>query len=91
MLFRSKDYMPRILKDPEIVELPDEPSMTYAITVAVSGSMDAKTTSTYHKFLCRLDPEFTVLAWQLAVKRDDKLFATKEFIDFSKRFKVVFD
>jgi len=88
---KVKDYMPRILKDPETVELPDEPSMTYAITVAVSGSLDNKNVSTYHKFLCRLDPEFTVLAWQLAVKRDDKLFATKEFIDFSKRFKVVFD
>lgn len=88
---KVKDYMPKILKDPETCELPGEPSMTYAITVAVSGSMDAQNIGTYHKYLCRLDPEFTVLAWQLAVKRDDKLFATKEFIDFSKRFKVVFD
>lgn len=86
-----KDYMPRILKEPETVELPAEPSMCYAVTVAVSGQLNVKNASTLHKFLCRLSPEFTVLAWQLAVKRDQALFATKEFIDFSKRFKVVFD
>lgn len=86
-----KDYMPRIFKNPTTVELPTELSLTYAISVAVSGEMDAKNVGTYNKFLMRLDPEFITLAWQLAVKRDSKLFASPEFLEFSKKFKVVFD
>ena len=88
---KVKDYMPRILKDPQGVELPDETSLVYAVSIAASGTMDTKNVGILHQFLCRLDPEFTVMAWQLAVKRDDKLFATKEFIEFSKRFKVIFN
>lgn len=86
-----KDYIPRIQKEPETVELPTELSLCYAISVAVSGDMSTKNVGNYSKFLHRLDPEFVILAWQLAVKRDQALFATKEFIDFSKKFKVVFD
>lgn len=80
----------KILADPEGIELPEEASMTYATTVSVSGALTAKTVKPLHKFLVRLSPEFAVLAWQLAVKRDDGLFSTKEFIDFSQRYKVIF-
>lgn len=83
-------YMPRILKEPKTVDLPTEMGMTYAISVAVSGNMTTKNVSDYHAYLVRLDPEYVILAWQLAINRDTALMTTPEFIDFSKRYKAIF-
>lgn len=92
--------MPSILNDPVKAKLPEETSMQYAVAVAISGEMTPKTTPIYHKYLTRMPPEFVVLAWQLAVKRDVKpgqtsakgspLFKTAEFLDVAKRYKAVF-
>jgi len=82
--------MSKIRSNPEKAEIPREPSMQYAITVALSGEMDLKTVAGLHKYLVRMSPEFVVLAWQLATKRDEKLFKAPEFADFSNRYRVVF-
>ena len=79
-----------ILKDPTGVALPEELSMTYAVAVAVSGAMTPKTTTACYAFLKRLAPEFVVMAWQMAVRRDADLFGVDEFIDFSQEYKAVF-
>lgn len=79
-----------IIRNPQGAPLPDEPAMMYAVAVAVSGSMEAKTTHALHSYLKRLDPEFCVLAWSLALKRDDTLDRTPEFLDFSKHYRAVF-
>jgi hypothetical protein len=80
----------KILADPEGVPVPEEESLLYATTLSVSGAMDLKTTPALYKFLKRLDPEYTVLAWQLAVKRDKAIYTTKEFIPFSAEYKAIF-
>lgn len=80
-----------IIADPEKVKLPDEPSMRYATAISVSGAMDPKNVTQLYKFLLRLPPEFVVMAWQLAVKRNGALFNVKEFMDFSRRYQAVFD
>ena len=82
--------MPQIVSDPEKAEVPEEPSLRYAVAVACSGSLEPKNASVYNTYLMRMDAEFSILAWQLAVKRDPKLFETKEFVTFSKRYKSVF-
>jgi hypothetical protein len=82
--------MASIEKDPMGVKLPEEASMRYAITVAVSGVMTKKNVAPFHAFLMRMDPEFAILAWQLAMTRDQEITATKEFIDFSKKYRAVF-
>lgn len=91
-------YLPAIRKDPEGVALPPEfvkdkskgMSLTYAITVALSGELDKANIGSLHKFLTRLEPEYVILAWQLAINRDKTLRATKEFLEFAKRYKAVF-
>ena len=80
----------RIIADPLGVPLPDEASMQYATTVAVSGSMNMKTAKPLYQFITRMSPEFVVLAWQLALKRDPELYDTNEFLDFTKTYKAVF-
>lgn len=88
---KIKDMVPAILKDPESAKLPDERSLMYAVTVALSGNMNLKTVASIHKYLTRLDAEFTVLAWMLGTKRDPKLYTAPEYIQFSKQYKAVFD
>ena len=80
----------KILADPEGVELPKEAAMRYATTVAVSGAMTDKTIAAANTYLLRLDPEFSILAWQLAIRRDRVVAATKEFITFSKKYSALF-
>jgi hypothetical protein len=84
------DYMPRILKEPETIELPTEASMTYAITVSISGNMNTENIRAYYKFLTRLTPEFVVLAFQLATKRDKTLYDTPTFTQYARTYKVIF-
>lgn len=82
----------RILKDPTGVSLPDdkEPGMSYAMAVSVSGHMTKKNITPLHTYLMRLAPEYTVLGWTLAVKRDGTLDETREFIEFAKKHRAIF-
>ena len=79
-----------ILADPKGCAVPTEESMKYATAVSVSGAMTMKNTNTLYAFLKRMDPEYVILAWQLALTRDKQLFEHDDMIDFSKRYRVVF-
>ena len=80
-----------IIKDPEGVEVPQEANMRYALTISVSGALGGKNTTPLYTFLKRMPAEMVVLAWQLALKRDASLSHTPEFLDFTKRFRSVFN
>lgn len=85
--------MPRmsdIIATPEKVPVPDEAAMRYAVAVAVSGTMDHKVVAPLSVYLERMDPEFGVLAWQLALRRDPTISGTNEFIQFSKKYRAIF-
>lgn len=82
--------VPKIIASPKTVDVPTEPSMQYAVTVALSGAMTLDTVGAIHLFLQRMAPEFVVLSWQLAIKRDVKLLQSPEFLDLSKRYRAVF-
>lgn len=75
---------------PEEVPVPSEAAMRYAVAVAVSGTMTPKNTGPFSIYLQRMDPEFAVLAWQLALRRDPTVSGTKDFIDFSKKYRAIF-
>ena len=38
-----------------------------------------------------MPPEMVVLAWQLAAKRDTSLYTSPAFLDFTKRYRSVFN
>ena len=82
--------MDSIEKDPMGVELPAETSMCYALSIAVSGTMTPKNVKPFHTFLKRLSPEYAILAWKMAVTRDEDLFNTDEFLDCASEYKAVF-
>ena len=64
--------------------------MRYAIAVAISGAMNTENITPLCTYLGRMDPEFGVLAWQLAMRRDETVSGTKECIDFSKKYRAIF-
>lgn len=82
--------MSDIEANPDKVPTPEEAAMRYAVSVAISGTMTTKNTAPFNTYLQRMDPEFAVLAWQLALKRDGTICATKEFISFSKQYRAIF-
>lgn len=79
-----------ILADPVGCPLPKEEGMKYATAVSVSGAMTVKTVAPLFTFLKRMDPEYVILAWQLALARDMSLYEGPEMVEFSKRYRVVF-
>jgi hypothetical protein len=82
--------MADIEANPTGVPVPDEAAQRYAVAVAISGTLTPKNTAPFSMYLRRMDPEFGVLAWQLAMRRDPTVSGTKEFIDFSKEFRAIF-
>jgi len=77
------DKMPdieNIIKNPKDAQLPDGVGMTYAVTVALSGKMSVKNVANIHTYLERLSPEYVMMSWKLAMKRDQTLVSTDTFI-----------
>lgn len=82
--------MSDIEKSPTTVPVPDAAAMRYAVAVAISGTMEPKNTGPFNIYLERMDPEFGVLAWQLAIKRNKMITASQDFISFSKKYRAIF-
>lgn len=79
-----------IIARPLDVPIPNEASVQYALSVSVSGALTRGTAKPLCAFLDRMAPEFTVLAWQLAIKRDREMFDTSEYLDFAKTYQNLF-
>jgi hypothetical protein len=60
------------------------------VAVAISSALDKKRVAPLNTYLQRMDPEFAIMAWQLAIRRDEQLIVTSEFVDFSKKFRSIF-
>lgn len=81
-----------VLKAPRTYPVPEahDMSLAYATAVSLSGHMAPNTVDALHTYLTRLEPEFVVLAWKLAVGRTDTLCSTPAFAAFSKQYKAIF-
>jgi hypothetical protein len=80
----------QIEKDPEGVPVPDRAEVLYAVTVGISGALEHKNSKPLNTFLKRLAPEFSILAWQLAIRRNRQLVGCPEFIEISKLYRSIF-
>lgn len=70
----------QIIKDPEGVEFDKRLDMQWAMATHVAGNMDKSTADQLHKFLARLEPEMTVMAWTLAINKDEDITDTNAFL-----------
>jgi len=80
----------KIIAAPDKVKVPEEASMRYAMAINVSGSLSLENAAPLYQYLTRMDAEFMVLAWSMALKRDTRLWGSPEFIAFSKAYRGVF-
>lgn len=69
-----------IIKDPEGVRVDERLDMQWAMATHVAGNMTKATVNALHKFLARLEPEMCVMAWTLAINRDETVTDTDAFI-----------
>jgi hypothetical protein len=87
-----KKLMPSILKNPATAEIPTELSMQYAVSISISGDMSSDANcKPYNIYFDRISSEFGVMAWTLATARDEKLYKTQSFVDFSKKNKMIWE
>ena len=87
---KVRGMVKKILSDPAKAPLLEEQSEQYAVAVCLSGEMNEKNAGDVYTYLCRMEPMFTVLAMTLACGRDNTLFETPAFADYSIKFKQVY-
>lgn len=69
-----------IVANPTKVPVSTELDMQWAMATHVAGHMTKATADQLHQFLARLEPEMTVMAWTLAINRDDEITDTNAFL-----------
>ena len=79
-----------IIADPRGAPLPDDDGMCWATVMNISGDMTPSNAGPLSIYLDRiaaerrLGPEYKIAAWKTAVKRDEMLDRTPEFVEFSR-------
>lgn len=86
-VWRKMPSIKDIIANPLKVDVPTEPSMQWAVSIACSGAMTTQTTAPLHTYLKRIGDEHLTIAWQLSLKRDPKLHATPQFVEMGKLLK----
>jgi len=80
----------RITDNPRTAPLPDDDGMCWATVMNISGDMTRSNVGPLAVYLDRIaaerrfGPEYKVAAWKTAVKRDETLDRTQEYVDFSQ-------
>lgn len=80
-----------IIANPHSVPVPEELSMQYAMSVNIAAHMNVSNVERLYTYLKRIGGEFVVLAWNLAGKRNARLYSTQSFLAFSREYKRVFN
>lgn len=84
--FKVYSQLPRIediIKNPDRVPIPDDPSAKYALIGALVEGSNEKTFEAIVKFSQRLAPEYGVLLMKDISKRKSELRSTRAFIDWA--------
>ncbi len=74
-----------ILAAPDRAEVPSEPSIMYAVTVALTTRADSENMAAIVQYLNRMPVEFGVMAMKDIVARDRRLSSTKPFVEWAMK------
>lgn len=81
----------QIIKDPTGVPVESRLDLQWAMATHVAGNMDKSNADALHQFLVRLEPEMTVMAWQMAIVRDADITDSNAFLyQFAPQFRGLF-
>ena len=80
-----------IIKDPMGVPVEERLDLQWAMATHVAGNMNKHNVDQLHKFLTRLEPEMAVMAWMLAIARDEDISETNAFLTgFAVQYRGLF-
>jgi hypothetical protein len=80
---KSLVTIPQILKDPEGVEVPVEPSIQYFLCGSIAVKADDKNIGKLMKFISRMNIEFQIICIRDMLKRNPKLKASPDLRDWT--------
>jgi hypothetical protein len=69
-----------IIADPEGIKIETGLDIQWAMATHVAGHMAKDNADQLHKFLKRLEPEMVVMAWTMAIQRDENITDTNAFL-----------
>lgn len=70
----------QIIADPEGVEISKKMDLQWAMATHIAGHMNKETADPLHKCLARMEPEMTVMAWTMAIRRVPDVTDTNAFL-----------
>lgn len=71
----------QIIANPMGVHVETRLDLQWAMATHVAGHMDKSNAGALHKFLSRLEPEMVVMAWTMAIGRDEDITDTDAFLN----------
>lgn len=91
-MYGSLPAIGEIIANPDTIALPTEMDRRYAMAVHISGHMSKENVGSLHRYLDRMDPEFVVLAWTLAIQRDDMITDSDAFLhQYAPRYRALWN
>jgi len=80
-----------IIANPKGVPVEDRLDLQWAMATHVAGHMSPDNVDALHQFLTRLEPEMAVMAWTLAMARNEDLSETNAFlVHFAVQYRGLF-
>lgn len=80
-----------IIKDPMGVPIEGKLDLHWAMATHVAGNMNKENVAPLHKFLARLEPEMVVMAWTLAINRDEDITDSDTFLnEYARTYRGLF-
>lgn len=70
----------QIIANPDKVPVSDQLDIQWAMATHVAGHMTLETATPLHKFLTRLEPEMVVMAWTLAINKNEDITDSDAFL-----------
>jgi len=80
-----------IIADPMGVAVESRLDVQWAMAVHIAGNMDKTNARPLHRFLTRLQPEMVIMAWTMAIGRDEDLTDSDAFLlDYAPAYRSLF-
>lgn len=89
-VYRSLPPLPQILADPDSAPVPSDPSIQYAVAVALSRASNPATFGNALRYMARIGTEFAIVTATDAVRRKPELAETPAYIRFAAANAEVF-
>jgi hypothetical protein len=81
----------QIIEDPMGVPVEERLDLQWAMATHVAGHMDKTNADQLHRFLTRLEPEMVVMAWTMAINRDESITDSNVFLlGYAPQFRGLF-